>query len=67
MPRRMSRLRELRDVKGFDGTTHIPGTSRYRVRCSQCEALVINGIPAHESGCPNIPRFNDRDDDPDEC
>lgn len=24
-----------------------------RVRCSQCEAVVINGTPCHEVGCPN--------------
>lgn len=24
-----------------------------RVRCSQCEALVINGVACHERGCPN--------------
>ena len=24
-----------------------------RVRCTQCEALVINGHPTHEAGCPN--------------
>lgn len=23
------------------------------VRCSQCQALVINGIASHELGCPN--------------
>lgn len=22
-------------------------------RCSQCQALVVNGIATHESGCPN--------------
>ena len=22
-------------------------------RCSQCEALCINGHPTHETGCPN--------------
>jgi len=24
-----------------------------RVSCSQCEALVICGVPCHETGCPN--------------
>jgi hypothetical protein len=32
-----------------------------RVRCSQCEALCINGIATHEQGCPNLRRD---DDDP---
>ena len=24
-----------------------------KVNCSQCEALVIQGLPCHETGCPN--------------
>lgn len=32
---------------GFDKTTN------HRVACSRCEAMVINGIPTHEIGCPN--------------
>lgn len=24
-----------------------------RPRCSQCEVLVINNTPCHETGCPN--------------
>lgn len=28
-----------------------------------CEALVINGIPCHESGCGNAPRPSDDEDD----
>ena len=48
----LSTLRAL----GFDRAEHVPFTKRYRVRCSQCEALVINGIPTHERGCPNTPR-----------
>jgi hypothetical protein len=27
-----------------------------RVRCSQCEALVLQGTACHEHGCPNIAR-----------
>jgi hypothetical protein len=23
------------------------------VKCSQCEAMVINGVACHETGCPN--------------
>jgi hypothetical protein len=26
-----------------------------RVKCDQCEILVINGIACHEHGCPNGP------------
>jgi hypothetical protein len=29
-------------------------TKAVRVRCSQCEAAVINGVACHETGCPNI-------------
>jgi rRNA maturation endonuclease Nob1 len=49
----MSRLSQFRDVLGFDRTTHVPFTKQYRIRCSQCEALVINGYPTHEQGCPS--------------
>jgi hypothetical protein len=36
-----------------------------RVRCSQCEALVINGIACHETGCRNAVREDqDHDWDP---
>lgn len=36
---------------GFDLSRNTEGG--YRVRCSQCEASVINGIACHEAGCPN--------------
>lgn len=47
--------RRLRTL-GFDRTTYNRSTDSYRVRCSQCEALVINGTPCHETGCPNTRR-----------
>ena len=43
-------LRNLR-LLGFEGSTHIPFTKRFRVRCHNCEALVIQGEPCHETGC----------------
>jgi hypothetical protein len=51
----------LEDVlsRGFDRSARIgrDDAGRYckgvRVRCSQCEALVINGVAAHERTCPN--------------
>lgn len=49
----MSYLQSLRE-KGFDESVHIPFTKNYRVKCSQCEALTINNIPTHETGCPNF-------------
>lgn len=43
------RLRE----QGFDKTQYDRTMGYYRVRCSQCSAMVINGIACHERGCPN--------------
>jgi hypothetical protein len=37
---------------GFDRTC-ILREGFLKVRCSQCEALFINGIATHEHGCPN--------------
>ncbi len=45
-------LRSLR-ARGFDLAEHVPFTRQYRIRCSQCAALVINGTACHETGCPN--------------
>lgn len=62
----------LEDVlsRGFDRSTRIgrDDNGRFckgiRVRCSQCEAAVINGIACHERGCPNEPREeSDHDED----
>lgn len=39
---------------GFDRSSAVFGIpTRLAVACSQCEALVINGIPTHERGCPH--------------
>jgi len=44
---KLSQLKSL----GFDRSVK---TGRYlHVYCSQCQALVINGMPTHETGCPN--------------
>jgi hypothetical protein len=40
------------EALGFDETTDT-GEGTLSVKCSQCEVLVINGVPCHESGCPN--------------
>ena len=50
----MTRLAYYRDMLGFDQAKHIPFTKTYRIKCSQCEALVINGVPCHETGCPHV-------------
>ena len=48
----MGKLDELRR-HGFDESHHIPFTKTYKVKCSCCEALVLNGAPCHERGCSN--------------
>ena len=40
-------------TRGFDRSWYAKSTRSWHVACSQCEALVINGIAAHESGCLN--------------
>jgi hypothetical protein len=44
---------EVLRKQGFDHTEYDRSTGYYRVGCSQCECLVINGVACHESGCPN--------------
>jgi len=53
----LNKLKEL----GFDQSKHIPFTKQYHVSCSQCEALCINGMPTHETGCPNQRREEEDD------
>ena len=54
MPKKKSMLQSLYD-QGFDESTHeFDGYEHsWRVGCSQCEALCVNGIACHETGCPN--------------
>lgn len=49
----MSKLSYYRETLGFDLAEHIPFTREYRIRCSQCAALVVNGYPIHERTCPH--------------
>lgn len=42
--------KKLRD-RGFDRSSVSDG--HVHVACSQCQALAINGVACHESGCPN--------------
>ena len=37
---------------GFDATM-FHRLANARPKCSQCEALVINNVPCHETGCTN--------------
>jgi hypothetical protein len=58
---RATRVGSLR-ARGFDKSRHIPGTRRWHVGCSQCQAMTINGIPVHERGCPNERRSRSDDE-----
>lgn len=49
--KRSNLLRQLR-ARGFD-QSYRSTSGGYRVKCSQCEALVINGCATHETGCPH--------------
>lgn len=50
------RMRQL-EARGFDECHAIKGSGgSISVHCSQCSALVINGVPCHETHCPNTPR-----------
>ena len=44
---------EMLYERGFDQSEAATEGDGFVVRCSQCEALVINGVPTHERGCPN--------------
>jgi hypothetical protein len=46
---KLDRLIEL----GFD-RSYDAGKGVNKVKCSQCEVMIINGTPTHESGCPNV-------------
>ena len=51
-PKKSNLGKKLR-ARGFDLTRYDRSTGYYSPRCSQCEALVINGTACHERGCPN--------------
>lgn len=40
-------------ARGFDLSHPVPFERGAVVRCSQCEAVSICGVPCHETGCPN--------------
>lgn len=41
---------------GFDEAYKLGESGALIAKCSQCEALVINGTPTHERTCPNAMR-----------
>lgn len=53
------RLLDTLQARGFDQSYRKERddwgrfTTAVRVRCGQCEAMVINGLACHETGCPN--------------
>jgi hypothetical protein len=52
----MAKAEEILDLAldaGFDKSEINEDTEGVVIICSQCEALVINGTPTHESSCPN--------------
>jgi hypothetical protein len=52
------RVRKL----GFDKSHVSSDRNGVAVRCSQCEAMVINGVPCHEQGCPNAKKRHGEDE-----
>lgn len=54
-----SHVQQLRD-RGFDESYYDRSSCAWRVRCSQCDAMVINGVPCHETGCPNVEARSER-------
>lgn len=53
-----AKLAQLLRQRGFDKSfvTNPGWGGGVTVRCSQCEALVVNGTATHEHGCPNHKR-----------
>jgi hypothetical protein len=38
---------------GFDSSYYTPEDGEVTVGCTCCQAVVVNGTPCHEHGCPN--------------
>lgn len=47
-----SHTQVLKD-QGFDLSRAVPFEHVWNVKCSRCEAVVINGVPCHEHDCIN--------------
>lgn len=43
--------------QGFDDSSIDEDAEAVLVRCSRCEAAIINGIATHEHGCSNWIRY----------
>ena len=55
------RIFDALEARGFDACAETE--DGVRVRCSQCAALVINGVACHETGCPNARRAARREEE----
>ena len=55
-----SNLEGLRSL-GFDKSTYAEVTKTWHVQCSQCDAMVINGVPCHERGYPHKTEHRETD------
>jgi hypothetical protein len=55
MARRTERAKIAEKLRrqGFDKSYVDPVEKLAQACCSQCNALVVNGVPTHERGCPN--------------
>jgi hypothetical protein len=51
--RQRARYRRQLTRLGFDQSWYNRSTQAWRLACSQCVALFVNGTPTHEHGCPN--------------
>jgi hypothetical protein len=50
--RKRNRTRDQLRRLGFDRSWYDQETGYFRVACSQCQAMTVNGTPLHEKGCP---------------
>lgn len=52
---RQRKKKDLRGLKkqGFDLSAFDEVNQTWKVKCSKCEAGVLNGYPCHEVGCSN--------------
>lgn len=53
MARRFRNKGQWLRMLGFDRSWYGRSDRHWHVRCSQCEAHVVNGVPIHERGCPH--------------
>lgn len=58
--KKRSRFGERLRRAGFDLTTYDRSSGYYRVRCSQCQSMIVQGLAIHEKGCPNERRADRR-------